>query len=118
MATKKPSLAAALGARIAALRAEAGLTQEKCAWEAGLSSKGYLSRIESGERLPSLVVLQRLAKRLRVKVRDLFIFPDADPVSEAMEHVRVSGDEFAREVVASARAKAPRRSALVKRPRQ
>lgn len=78
-----------LGSRIASLRTILDLTQEKLAWEAGLSSKGYLSRIESGERLPSLEVLYRLAKRLGVEVRDLFIFPERGPVDQAMEQLRI-----------------------------
>lgn len=81
-------MARLLGQRIAALRAEVGITQEKLAWEAGLESKGYLSRIESGQRLPSLETLDRLARRLGVEVRDLFIFPSRSSVDEAMEAVR------------------------------
>ena len=39
---KKPAaFARKLGARIAELRAERGLTQEKLAWEAGFASKGF-----------------------------------------------------------------------------
>lgn len=76
--------------RIAALRAEVGITQEKLAWEAGLESKGYLSRIESGQRLPSLDTLERLARRLGVEIRDLLIFPSRGPTDEAMEAVRLA----------------------------
>jgi transcriptional regulator with XRE-family HTH domain len=81
-------LARLLGRRIVALREELGLTQERLAWEAGLSSKGYLSRIERGERLPSLVVTEKIAHRLAVEVRDLFIFPDRGDVDAAMERIR------------------------------
>src|SRR5262245_35672030 len=83
-------MAILLGRRIAVLRAEVGITQEKLAWEAGLESKGYLSRIESGQRLPSLETLERLARRLGVEVRDLFIVPERGPVDEAMEAVRLA----------------------------
>jgi transcriptional regulator with XRE-family HTH domain len=62
-----------------------GLTHEKLAWEAGMDSKGYLSRIESGQRLPSLDALDRLARRLDVEPRDLLLFPEHDPVAAAME---------------------------------
>jgi transcriptional regulator with XRE-family HTH domain len=51
--------------------------------EAGLSSKGYLSRIESGERLPSLGLLTRLARRLGVEIRDFFIVPERGAVDRA-----------------------------------
>lgn len=88
MTARRPSIAKLLGQRIAALRAELGLTQERLAWEAGFASKGYLSRIESGQRLPSVEVLERLAQRLNVEVRDLFIFPEMSDVDQAMERVR------------------------------
>ena len=89
------SLARRLGRRIASIRAEVGITQEKLAWEAGLASKGYLSRIEAGERLPSLEVLAKIARRLDVEVRDLLIFPSQDAVSRAMEQIRKSGAKVA-----------------------
>ena len=88
-----------LGRRIVALRAEQGLTQEKLAWEAGLSSKGYLSRIERGERLPSLDILAKLAQRLGVDVRDLFIVPGRSEVDDAMERLRAEGGHFAGQVL-------------------
>jgi transcriptional regulator with XRE-family HTH domain len=91
-------LARRLGRRIADLRETCGLTQEKLAWEAGLTSKGYLSRIESGERLPSVDVLANLADRLDVEVRDLFIFPVSGDIDHAMELVRTRGTTFARRV--------------------
>ncbi len=90
-----------LGSRIVALRTEQNLTQEKLAWEAGLSSKGYLSRIESGERVPSLETLLRLAQRLTVEVRDLLVFPQRGVVDQAMDLVRVRGPAFAARVLES-----------------
>lgn len=88
MPPRRRPLARLLGRRIAALRAEVGITQERLAWEAGLESKGYLSRIESGQRLPSLDTLEALARRLGVEIRDLFIFPSRGPTDQAMEAVR------------------------------
>lgn len=96
MAARRQPLARLLGRRIATLREELGLTQEKLAWEAGLDSKGYLSRIESGQRLPSLDVVDRLARRLDVEPRDLLLFPEHDPVAAAMERVRRAGPEGAK----------------------
>jgi transcriptional regulator with XRE-family HTH domain len=96
-------LARRLGRRIADLRGEHGLTQEKLAWEIGLSSKGYLSRIEAGARLPSLAVLARIAVRLEVDLRDLFLFPDQGDVAAAMEAVRLAGPAFARKVIKQTR---------------
>jgi transcriptional regulator with XRE-family HTH domain len=97
--SKPASLTLSLGRRIAALRETCGLTQEKLAWEAGIESKGYLSRIESGQRAPSLVVLERLARRLEVEVRDLFIAPDRGAQDAAMELVRLRGARFSAKVV-------------------
>jgi len=91
-----------LGARIVELRIQRGLTQEKLATRAGLKSKGYLSRIERSERLPSMAVLERLAQALEVEVRDLLIFPETSEVDRAMELVRKRGQEFARRVLALA----------------
>jgi transcriptional regulator with XRE-family HTH domain len=91
VAKHRSQLGQQLGARIAALRAERGMTQEALAWQAGLASKGYLSRIESGERLPSLAVLERLAAQLDLEVRDLLIFPERSRIDRAMERVRRRG---------------------------
>ena len=92
---------------VVALRTAQNLTQEKLAWEAGLSSKGYLSRIESGERLPSLETLDRLAQRLTVEVRDLLIFPQLGVVDQVMELVRLRGPSFAARVLAMPEAARP-----------
>lgn len=92
-------LAKRLGARIIELRHERALTQERLAWEAGLKSKGYLSRIERGERLPTLDVCARLAHRLGVEVRDLFIFPSDGFQAEAMDAIRRGGRTFSERVL-------------------
>lgn len=65
-----PSLARQLGARIRVLRQEAGVTQERLAWDCELD-KGYMSQVEAGKRIPSVPVLVLLAKRLEVEVADL-----------------------------------------------
>jgi transcriptional regulator with XRE-family HTH domain len=64
-------LAKKLGRRISQVRRNKGITSEKLAYENGIS-KGYLSDIENGKRLPSLKLLQRVAKGLDVNLRDLF----------------------------------------------
>lgn len=66
--TKK--LAEQVGARLAELRAEVGITQEKAAYEVGLT-KQYLGQIEAGKRLPSLGVLQLLADRFDLELADI-----------------------------------------------
>jgi len=67
------SFAKMLGRRLTALRLEAGLTQEKLAYETDLA-KGHLSMIEAGKRLPSLAVLVALAERLEVEPADVLAF--------------------------------------------
>jgi tetratricopeptide (TPR) repeat protein len=54
----------AFGHRLRRLRGEAGLSQRELAFP-GCSS-AYISRIESGERVPSLQVIHEFARRLRI----------------------------------------------------
>jgi transcriptional regulator with XRE-family HTH domain len=105
-------LARELGLRIVALRLQRGLTQEKLAWEADLASKGYLSRIEAGKRLPSVEMLGRLADRLGVEIRDLFVFPERGEVEAAMERLRCDGPGLASVILKLA----PTVSTKAKRP--
>ena len=64
-------LAKRIGSRIVKLRNSQKLTQEKLAYENGIS-KGYLSDIEKGNKLPSLSVLEQIADRLGVDIKELF----------------------------------------------
>jgi transcriptional regulator with XRE-family HTH domain len=66
-------LARQLGKRISQARRQRGMTSERLAYENDLS-KGYLSDIENGKRLPSLKTLEKIAKALRVKLKELFDF--------------------------------------------
>jgi transcriptional regulator with XRE-family HTH domain len=52
------------------MREKRGLTQEVLAKRAGLH-RVYLAKIESGNRTPSLALLERIAKVLRVKAGTL-----------------------------------------------
>lgn len=65
------TLAKKLGKRISDIRRKKGITSEKLAYENGLS-KGYLSDIENGKRIPSLKLLEKLARALSVDIRDFF----------------------------------------------
>jgi XRE family transcriptional regulator of biofilm formation len=65
------TLAKQLGKRISAVRHEKGMTSEKLAYEAGIS-KGYLSDVENGNKLPSLKVLAKLGDVLGVRLRRFF----------------------------------------------
>ncbi len=81
-------LAEAVGLRIRQLREEAGITQEKLAYESDLGSKGYLSDIEHGLALPSLARLQVLAERLGLPLLDLVTFPERDDRQALVDRTR------------------------------
>jgi transcriptional regulator with XRE-family HTH domain len=59
-----------IGMRIKAVREKRGLSQEALADRAGIS-RGYLARLETGRHEPTLTMLGKLAKALRVKLADL-----------------------------------------------
>ena len=59
-----------IGRRIKALRERRVLTQEALAGRAGIS-RGYLARLETGRHEPTLTMLRRLAKALKVKTVEL-----------------------------------------------
>lgn len=68
MITKKDEQ---LGKNIQKLRKQAGLTQEQLAEKAGVSLP-YIGYIETGQKKPSLKVINKIAESLKVKVKDLF----------------------------------------------
>ena len=57
--------------KISKYRRDRGMTSEKLAWEVE-TTKGHISEIENGKRLPSLRLLERIAKALQVDISDLF----------------------------------------------
>ena len=67
MATQKDEL---LGRNLARIRKQAGLTQEQLAEKTGLTIT-YIGMIEIGQRRPALKTLDKLARVLEVKVKDL-----------------------------------------------
>ncbi len=67
---------ARLGARLRDLRTARGWTQDELARRAGLS-KSYLSRIEDGDRQPSLASLLSLSQAFEVTLAALFAVPAA-----------------------------------------
>lgn len=71
---RRTALAKRIGARVRELREAQGLTAEKLAYETD-TSKGYLSEIENGGKLPSVLVLDILAERLGVPLAELFREP-------------------------------------------
>jgi transcriptional regulator with XRE-family HTH domain len=60
-----------VGKRIVEIRKKRDMSAEKLAYENDIS-KGYLSDIEAGKRLPSLKMLERIAKALSVDIKDFF----------------------------------------------
>ncbi len=62
-----------LGNRVQKLRKQSNLTQEKLAEKIGVS-RAYMGYIEQGRNTPSLEVLQKIAKSLGVKVKDILPF--------------------------------------------
>lgn len=64
-------LALRIGKKIVKYREQKKITQEKLAYENDFS-KGYLSDIEAGKKLPSLLLLEKIAEALEVDIKDLF----------------------------------------------
>jgi transcriptional regulator with XRE-family HTH domain len=56
--------------RLKALRGERGWSQEELAKRAGIS-RGYLARLETGRHDPTLTMIEKLAKALKVTLVDL-----------------------------------------------
>lgn len=59
-----------IGATIAALRRDRGLTQTALSQSSGVT-RPYLNRLEAGHRNPTVVVLVRLAHALDTSVQEL-----------------------------------------------
>lgn len=66
-----------LGRRIAKLRKAHGLTQEAFAERCGYSTE-FVSLVERGLNAPSVAGLEKVAKALKVEVKDLFDFTRGD----------------------------------------
>ncbi len=61
------------GSRLKKLRCEKGLTQEQFAIKSGLH-KNYIGMVERGERNPSLINIEIIAKSLDVSLSELMKF--------------------------------------------
>lgn len=61
------------GSRLKKLRREKGLTQEQFAIKSGLH-KNYIGMVERGERNPSLINIEIIAKSLDVSLSELMKF--------------------------------------------
>lgn len=73
MCVQKSNIHQKIAVNIRELRKKKQITQERLALEANLN-RAYVGYIERGERKPSVETLEKLAKVLRVKIHELFIF--------------------------------------------
>lgn len=62
-----------LGNKIQKLRKEVGLTQEEFAEKLNIS-RTHIGHIEQGRKSPSIKLMEKIAKSLGVKVKDIFPF--------------------------------------------
>jgi tetratricopeptide (TPR) repeat protein len=91
---------AAVGTRIREARQAAGLKQRELTFEG--CTAAYLSRVEAGQRIPSLQILTKLAERLGTSAAFLATgkHPDPDPLFEAELAARTGEVELARSLYA------------------
>jgi len=67
---KNAKLPKVLGKKVQQARKKTGLSQETVAFKVGVS-RAYMGYIEQGRNVPSLELLQKVAKVLKVKLSDL-----------------------------------------------
>lgn len=67
---KNAKLPKVLGKRVQKQRKELSLTQEDVAYKVGIS-RAYMGYIEQGRNLPSRELLEKIARALKVNLRDL-----------------------------------------------
>lgn len=67
---KNAKLSKILGTRIQKKRKQLDLTQEDVAYKVGIS-RAYMGYIEQGRNVPSMEVLEKIARVLKVNLRDL-----------------------------------------------
>lgn len=67
---KNAKLTKTICKRIKKFRNEMGLTQEELAEKVGVS-RVYIGYVEQGRNSPSLEILEKIAKSLKVKISDL-----------------------------------------------
>ena len=98
---------AAVGARIREARLAAGLKQRELTFEG--CTPAYLSRVEAGQRIPSLQILTRLAERLATTADFLATgkHPEPDPLFEAELAAHTGETGLARRLYAAAAKNGP-----------
>ena len=75
MAAEDPRIL--FGKRVAQLRNEKGLSQDKLAWE-GNMARSFIGEVERGQRNPTLTNICKLAVALNVKKSELFCLIDGE----------------------------------------
>lgn len=103
-----------VGKRLHAAREAAGLSQRDLAFPG--CSAAYISRIERGERVPSLQVMRELARRTGVTEATLaygreVVNPDVALRIRAVEAAEANGDSEARATAYAALARAASKAA-------
>ena len=88
-----------VGKRLNTARQAAGLSQRELAFPG--CSAAYISRIERGERVPSLQVMRELAHRMGVTEDELAfgharLHPEVADVLRQLEHAEATGNNAAR----------------------
>lgn len=68
---KNAKLPKILGKRIQKVRKSTGLTQEELAEKVNVS-RAYIGYIEQARNTPSLELLQKIARALRIDIKELF----------------------------------------------
>lgn len=69
---RRKSQLRALGINVSRLREKRGISQKDLAVMLGYTNHAHLSRVESGQKAPSVSVLLEVADILEVPVADLF----------------------------------------------
>jgi len=77
---KNPVIIRAFGVHLRTLRLQKGLSQQALADEADLS-RPTIQRVETAHLCATLDVLTSIARGLRIPLRELLDFPEADTVS-------------------------------------
>lgn len=67
---KNAKLPKVLGKKVQRYRKKTGMSQEEVAHKVGIS-RAYMGYIEQGRNLPSLEILEKIAKAVKVKLGDL-----------------------------------------------
>lgn len=67
---KNAKLPKVLGKKVQRYRKKTGMSQEEVAHKVGIS-RAYMGYIEQGRNVPSLKILEKIAKAIKVKLSDL-----------------------------------------------